>query len=203
MKYYTISENDNVLIANNEEVLKKYYNTPIYLLPDDYEEGKYIIGEVEEEIEVIDYDEEGKLIGSHTETITVKKLIPNPDWEEEQAQKREEEFNKDFFNVQGYGYYRRTPKGYQSAVESMSVLFNTALAMNGIPENVIKFYQKPDFTKPEECTEEWLVEHQIVMPAMTKEQFFTLWSIFTTTWNTEEHVQPEEESAEVEGAEEE
>lgn len=115
MRYYTIY-NDGLLIANNQEALKRYYDTPIFELPEDYEEGKYIIGEAEEEIEVsdydeegnpiiieyedtevvIDYDEDGNPVGSHeitvikhkqqthTETVTVKKLIPNPNWDEEQ-----------------------------------------------------------------------------------------------------------------------
>lgn len=114
-------------------------------------------------------------------------LILNPDYEEEEAQKREADFKAKFFKVGNYGYYRREPKGYQSAVESMNVLFNVANITKGVQEGLIIFYQEPDFTKPEQCTEEWLVEHQIIMPALTLEQFLQLYVAFMTAWNTEEH----------------
>ena len=114
-------------------------------------------------------------------------LIPNPDYEQEAAEKREADFKSKFFNIQGYGWYRKQPKGYQSAVESMNVLFNIANVSDGIQAGLIIFYQQPDFTKPEEYTEEWLIEHQIIQPAMTKEAFMNLYVAFMTAWNTEEH----------------
>lgn len=116
------------------------------------------------------------------------KLVKNPNYDEQQAQKRKDAFLQDFFQVEGYGYYRRQPKGYISAVESMTVLFNAALAMNGIQAGLIIFYPEPDFNNAEQCTEKWLVENQIIMPSMTKEEFFTLWALFTQAWNTQEHV---------------
>jgi len=114
-------------------------------------------------------------------------IVLNPDYEQEQAELRRQDFLKDFFNVQGYGYYRKQPKGYQSAVESMNVLFNIANVTKGIQAGLIIFYQEPDFTKPDECTEEWLVKHQIIMPAMTLEEFMQLYVAFMTAWNTREH----------------
>ena len=114
--------------------------------------------------------------------------------EEEQAKQRETAFLQDFFNVDGYGYYRKSPKGYQSAVESMNVLFNIANVSDGIQEGLIIFYQEPDFTKPEQCTEEWLIEHQIIQPAMTKEAFMQLYVAFMTAWNTQEHTKEEDET---------
>lgn len=118
-------------------------------------------------------------------------VIKDEAWEEEQTEKRKQEFLQTFFKVEGFGYYRIQPKGYQSAVESMNVLFNAAIAMNGIQAGLIIFYPEPDFTKPEQCTEEWLVANQIIMPAMTKEEFIQLWAVFTTAWNTKEHEQKE------------
>jgi hypothetical protein len=91
--------------------------------------------------------------------------------------------------VDNFGWYRKQPKGYQSAVESMNVLFNIANMTQGIQAGLVIFYQEPDFTKPEQCTEEWLVEHQVVMPALTLEQFLQLYVVFMTAWNTEEHEQ--------------
>lgn len=60
--YYTIQDN-SILIADTEEALTRFYNNA-YPLPDDYIEDKYII-------------EEGE-------------LVPNPNWEEEEAQKEAE-----------------------------------------------------------------------------------------------------------------
>lgn len=116
--------------------------------------------------------------------------------EEELAKQRKATFLESFFKVGNFGYYRRQPKGYQSAVESMNVLFNIANVTQGLQAGLIIFYEEPDFTKPEECTEEWLVEHQIVMPAMTLQEFLALYVEFMTAWNTEEHVSLEEEQQE-------
>ena len=114
-------------------------------------------------------------------------IVLNPDYDEEQAELREANFKKEFFKVNNFGWYRKQPKGYQSAVESMNVLFNIANVAQGIQAGLVIFYQEPDFTKPEECTEEWLVQHQIVMPAMTVQEFMQLYVAFMTAWNTEEH----------------
>lgn len=119
--------------------------------------------------------------------ISDGELIINPNYEQEQADIREANFKSKFFNIEGFGWYRKQPKGYQSAVESMNVLFNIANVSNGIQAGLIIFYQQPDFTKPEECTEEWLVEHQIIQPTMTKAEFMALYVAFMTAWNTEEH----------------
>lgn len=142
MKYYTIKDNQ-ILIAENETALTRFYGN-VFELPEDYDilGGKYIIGEIEQEIDVPDYeqavddegnpiydeegnpvmvpvyievpiyDEEGNIIGydkvpsTHKETITVQALVPNPNYEEEQAEKREADFNKAFFNT-SLGYIRR------------------------------------------------------------------------------------------------
>ena len=68
-------------------------------VPDYDEEGNPIMIPYEDKETVIDYDEEGNPIGSHEitvikykqsthkEIITVQKLVPNPNWEQEQAEK--------------------------------------------------------------------------------------------------------------------
>lgn len=159
MRYYTI-QNNGIIIAENEKNLTRFYDN-VLPLPDDYIEGKY--------------------------TAKDGKLEQNPDWEEEQTQKRKDAFLHDFFKVEGFGYYRKEPKGYQSAVESMNVLYNVANITNGLQAGLIIFYQEPDFAKEKECTEQWLVEHQIVQPAMTLEQFMDLYVAFMTAWNNENH----------------
>lgn len=204
MKYYTIQD-DNILIAENEYALSRFYDN-VYELPEDYVEGKYIIGEAEEEIDVpdydedgnpiiieyedtevvIDYDEEGNPIGSHEitvikkkqqthkEIVTVKKLVPNPDWEEEQAKKREAEFNAEFFQT-SLGYIRRsvnmangTKKDFLSDLLpaiSMSVQTNQAV-------NLIA-YDKPPF---DHDIEDWKpYQHiEVATPQFIQECFMQL-----------------------------
>ena len=117
-----------------------------------------------------------------------EEIIENPDYIEQKAAERKNLFLQDFFEVEGYGYYRRIPKGYQSAVESMNVLFNIANVNKGVQAGLIIFYSEPDFTDPEQCTEKWLVAHQIVEPSMSLEEFMQLYVAFMTAWNTQEHI---------------
>lgn len=105
---------------------------------------------------------------------------------------REDDFKSKFFNILGYGWYRRHPKGYQSAIESINTAFNNfdVMQKEGIdefPAGVFIFYTQPDFTKPEECTEKWLVEHQHRNQAMTRQEFNNFYKIFTNSWNAKEH----------------
>lgn len=65
MKYYTI-QNDGLLIAENKQALTRFYDN-VKPLPDDYEEGKYIVEDNE--------------------------LVLNPNYEEEQAQKERQRLN--------------------------------------------------------------------------------------------------------------
>lgn len=119
-------------------------------------------------------------------------VLKDASWEQQQADLREADFKSKFFKIEGYGWYRRQPKGYSSAIESLNTAFNsfTVMQQTGVeifPANVFIFYQAPDFTKPEECTEEWLIEHQTKNEAMTALEFGTFYSTFANTWNSEEH----------------
>lgn len=110
----------------NTEVPKELYDD--YLLTPD----KYIVGEKEIEIEIPEFetvteeyeDENGEtqsrevqvpimievdettIQKTHTETITVPYPVVDPDYEKKQAQKREDNFNAQFFNT-SLGYIRR------------------------------------------------------------------------------------------------
>ena len=119
-------------------------------------------------------------------------VLKNASWEQEQAALREVDFKSKFFYIQGFGWYRKQPKGYQSAIESLNTAFNRFVLMQqmGIdqfPANIFIFYVAPDFTKPEECTEEWLIEHQTKNKAMTVQEFGSFYATFTDAWNAEEH----------------
>lgn len=105
----------------------------------------------------------------------------------ETAENRQEQFLRDFFLVEGFGYYRRQPKGYQSAIESINTAYNISKENGGLPANVLIFYPQPDFEVAEQCTEQWLVANQIKLPAMTHAQFMELYNLFIGTWNSQEH----------------
>ena len=92
MRYYTIQD-DSILIADNKEALIRYYDN-VFELPEDYEEGKYIIGEQEKEIDVPDYetvteeytDENGEIQTSEVQKPVIFKIeetIVVPDYDEE------------------------------------------------------------------------------------------------------------------------
>lgn len=110
---------------------------------------------------------------------------------EETAAERKVRFLQDFFKVSlgefGTGYYRKKPKGYQSAVESINTAQIICSKMNGLPAGILVFYKQPNFNKAQQCTEEWLEAHQIVLPAMSVEQFDSLYINFITAWNKQEH----------------
>lgn len=113
--------------------------------------------------------------------------------EDEKAKDREEYFKSQFFEIPNYGWYRKVPKGYSSAVESMNTASIAVSMAQGLPAGMLQFYPEPDFYNPEECTEEWLVEHQILSPAMTAQEFGALYMAFIQAWNTQEHVNLEQE----------
>lgn len=126
-------------------------------------------------------------------------FIPNKNYEQEQAQARRTTFENQFFQIPAIenvfvgGWYRKTPKGYASALESLNTAYNNYMAIalvkpeTKFPANTLIFYTAPDFTKEEECTEEWLIAHQFRNGEMTREQFLLLYSTFSQAWNATEH----------------
>lgn len=106
----------------------------------------------------------------------------------------EAQFNFMFFEIKPIdgvfkgGYFRKQPKGYQSAVESINTTFNAVSVIGSLPANYLTFYSKPDFADETQCTEEWLISNQFKNEAMTIEQFNQFYVAFMTAWNTQEHV---------------
>lgn len=100
---------------------------------------------------------------------------------------RKKIFNDTFFKVGDIGYFRRVPKGYQSAIESINTAYNIAKEEGGLPADKLIFYPEPNFDIPEQCTEEWLIEHQIKMPAMDFATFYPIYKELVNTWNEENH----------------
>ena len=116
-------------------------------------------------------------------------IVINENYELELAEARKEEFLKQFFKIDGYGYFRKQPKGYGSAVESLNTAFNIVTVLGNLPANTLTFYAEPDFTLPEQCTEEWLVENSTKNEEMTPSEFGTFYAQFMMAWNTQEHQQ--------------
>ena len=134
----------------------------------------------------IEVDEE---IYNNIEKYTYKdgQIVINENYELELAEVRKEEFLKQFFKIDGYGYFRKQPKGYGSAVESLNTAFNIVTVLGNLPANTLTFYAEPDFTKPEQCTEEWLVENSTKNEVMTPSEFGTFYAQFMMAWNMQEH----------------
>ena len=112
------------------------------------------------------------------------KFYTNQEWEEKQTAKREEDFYNNFLST-SLGNYRLKPKGYANAQQSIDTINNIVMAFGGLTEQVAQmviFYQTPDFTKPEECTEDWLVAHQYNPEPMTREQWLQYYVEFTTKY---------------------
>ena len=115
-------------------------------------------------------------------------IILNTNFENEKAQERKEVFLKQFFKIECYGYFRKQPKGYGSAVESLNTAFNIVTVIGNLPANTLTFYAEPDFTNPEQCTEEWLVANSTKNEVMTPSEFGTFYAQFTMAWNSQEHL---------------
>lgn len=139
------------------------------------------------------------------EKLVDDEVIDNTEqYNKEQAQKRQQEFLKDFFKVplssqfteKEYAYYRKIPKGYTSAIESINTAERICSKMQGLPANNLIFYEEPDFYDETQCTEEWLSSHQIIIPALTVEQFDNIFITFIQSWNTQEHSKANEQENE-------
>ena len=100
---------------------------------------------------------------------------------------KEQEFNKEFFEIPNYGWYRKKPKGYADAVTSFNTAYNMVQAIGLLPAGALIFYTKPDFANKEQCTEGWLINNQFKSKEMDKEQFNEFFSIAIQTWNQQEH----------------
>lgn len=106
---------------------------------------------------------------------------------QEKAQAREENFKKGFFNIENYGWFRKTPKGYDSAINAVNTAFNMVSVVGKLPAGTLIFYTAPDFTNELQCSEEWLIEHQIKSPEMDTVAFGQFYAAFIQAWNTQEH----------------
>lgn len=116
-------------------------------------------------------------------------VVVNPDYEEIKANERKAEFESKFIQT-SWGWYRKQPKGYANAPQSIDIIFNIVNASGGFTEQVadmMLFYQQPDFDNPEECTEEWLVEHQYKHEPCSIQEFLQFYIAFQTAWANDQY----------------
>lgn len=109
------------------------------------------------------------------------------------AVEREKAFKEKFFEIPAVGtifkggWYRKQPKGYSSATESINTAYNLVTMMGALPKDSLIFYTKPDFYNEEQCSEEWLIANQFRNEAWSKEDFAQFYYAFVTGWNAQEH----------------
>ena len=144
-------------------------------VPDyDAETGEPVMVEVEETI--IDEEENEQTItkevqSTHKETITVKGLVANPDYEEEEAERREAEFNKAFFNT-SLGYVRRSVTMADGSHKDFLSDLLPVISMGvqgGMPVNILT-YDQPPFD--EDVTDWTEYQHQVIVTAQFIQECF-------------------------------
>lgn len=124
----------------------------------------------------------------YDEDLTVY-VLKDVGWEERQKQLHKAEFESKFIQT-SWGWYRKQPKGYANAPQSIDIIFNIVNASDGFTEqvaNMMLFYQQPDFDNPEECTEEWLVAHQYKHNPCTTQEFLQFYVAFQTAWANDQY----------------
>lgn len=107
----------------------------------------------------------------------------------EQTEARKKQFWSNFIST-SLGNYRKIPQGYANAPQSIDIILNIVTAQQGLNEEIAKmmiFYPTPDFTKAEECTEEWLVSNQYNPEPMTYQEFMNFYIDFQTRWAMQEY----------------
>lgn len=148
--------------------------------------------------QIVYYD--GKLFNSDKYKLDENyDFIPNENYEEEQTAQRKSTFESQFFQIPTIentfvgGWYRKVPKGYASALESLNTAYNAYSASLAVdptakfPADTLIFYTAPDYSDAEQCTEEWLIAHQFKNTEMTSAQFMQFYSAFVISWNMTEH----------------
>ena len=122
--------------------------------------------------------------GAEAFTIIDDECVVNPNYEQEQAEKRMQDFYNNFI-ITSWGAFRKTPKGYSSAVEAVNTIFNMVNVSQSFTDqlaNLLIFYEVPDFNDENQCTEEWLVSHQKTHEACDLQTFMQWYLEFQTVW---------------------
>lgn len=116
-------------------------------------------------------------------------LVDNPNYADEKAAQREEEFKNNFFEITTNMNYRYTPKGYSGVADSLNTAANIVNATGSLPAGIITYYPTPDFYNEEQCGEAWLVANSYTNEELDKEAFYKLYVTIITKYNEEVHKQ--------------
>ena len=111
-------------------------------------------------------------------------VLNDAEYKKKQAKIRQEEFYNKFLAT-SKGNYRLQPKGYANAQQSVDTINGMVNALGGLTQQIAQmviFYPTPDFTKEEECTEEWLIAHQYNAEPMTKEEWTDFYIEFSSLY---------------------
>lgn len=116
--------------------------------------------------------------------ISNNTLVVNPNYNKIKEKERKANFESTFIET-SWGWYRKVPKGYSNAPQSIDIIDRLVSKFNGFTAQINEmmiFYQKPDFSKEKECTEDWLVAHQYKHGVCSKEDFDTFYLDFQIRW---------------------
>jgi len=111
------------------------------------------------------------------------------EYKEKQEQECRDQIKAEFIKT-SLGLYRKQPKGYSNAVESVNVIFNMVNAMGSLTEQIaslVIFYPEPDFSDPKQCTEEWLIANSYNPEPMKLAEFMKFYIEFQTIWAAEQY----------------
>lgn len=99
---------------------------------------------------------------------------------------KESEFKENFIEL-SCGCLRKKPKGYTSITEAMNSAFNVVSVMHKLPEGILTFYPKPDFSQVK-VIEEYLEANLFKNQELSEDEFKSLYVEFQTIWNQQEHL---------------
>lgn len=180
--FYKVLENNTILKSDNKESLTKLYSNVLELTNVNLSE--FLKNQDKYELQ------DGVLVD----------ISDTQEYKDKKALERKKAFKAQFFeiaeipnSVEGEpalfvgGWYRKVPKGYNSAVESLNTAFNMVTVLGNLPANILTFYKAPDFYDETQTTEEWLIANSFKNEAMTTEVFGQFYAAFMTAWNMQEH----------------
>lgn len=111
-------------------------------------------------------------------------VLMNEEYYARETQRRQTFFESQFLAT-SLGNYRLQPKGYANAQQSIDTVNALVLYSQGLTAEIasqVIFYDTPDFTKPEQCTEAWLIQHQHHPNPMTLQEWGTFYVEFSRAY---------------------
>lgn len=132
----------------------------------------------------------------------IKEIVKYTETEEEYSKRRyyerKAEFEKSFIYIPEVtynskiifkgGYYRKIPKGYSSAIESIIAVSKVVEIEKKLPSRILSFYEKPNFYEDDSLNENVIAEGQFYIDEMSIEEFNLFYITFVQTWNEKNHL---------------